>query len=354
MPSGWLTCGGIFDLAKKETEVAALEKQMEASDFWNDQEAAQKVIADCNALRAWTTPYADIKQRFEGVQELLPEAFASGDEEMIEEFLGELDAIETSIQDLEIRKMLAGELDGKNCFLSINSGAGGTEACDWALMLGRMYTRWAERRGWKVEEVDMVEGDVAGVKSMTLRLEGEFAFGYSKAEKGVHRLVRISPFDSSSRRHTSFASVEVTPEITDDIEVEVLPDQIRIDTFRASGAGGQHVNRTDSAVRITHLETGIAVTSQSQRSQHQNKDTCMKMLKSRLYEKEVFERETKLKKMSGDKMENAWGSQIRSYVFHPYTMVKDARTKVETGNVQGVMDGDLDPFVTAYLKECQG
>ncbi len=342
---------GYLGLAKKEKEVAELEKKMEAGDFWNDQEFAQKTIAECNKMRAWTTPYREIKERFSGVEEFLPEAFESGDEEMIKEFLEELDAIEKALQDLEVRKMLSGELDSKNCFLSINSGAGGTEACDWALMLARMYQRWAEKRGWKIEEVDLQEGDVAGIKSTTLRIEGDFAYGYAKAEKGVHRLVRISPFDSNAKRHTSFASVEVSPEITDDIEIEVASDDIRTDTFRASGAGGQHVNRTDSAVRITHIPTGIVVSSQSQRSQHQNRDTCMKMLKSRLYEMKVLEREAELKKISGEKMEIAWGSQIRNYVFHPYTMVKDTRTKVETGNIQAVMDGALDEFVTAYLKE---
>lgn len=283
--------------------------------------------------------------------ELLPEAFEIEDEGMQAELLVELDAIEIDLGNLEIKKMLSGELDSLSCFIDINSGAGGTEACDWAAMLARMYRRWGESRGWKVEEIDVVDGDVAGIKSCTIRLEGDYAYGYAKAEKGVHRLVRISPFDSGARRHTSFASVEITPEITDDIEIEITTDDIRIDTFRASGAGGQHVNRTDSAVRITHIPSGIVVASQSQRSQHQNKDACLKILKSKLYEQQVLERESKLKAIGGEKKEIAWGSQIRNYVFQPYTLVKDTRTKVEAGNIQAVMDGDIDSFVNAYLKE---
>lgn len=324
---------------------------MEATAFWDDNEKAQKVIAECNVLRAWTVPYYDIKRRFEDLQDLLPEAYETGDESFITDLVKELDSIEKELSDLEIRKMLAGELDNKNCYLSINSGAGGTEACDWALMLSRMYQRWANKRGWKVEVIDSVEGDVAGIKSVTFKLEGDFAYGYAKAEKGVHRLVRISPFDANAKRHTSFASIDVTPEITDDIIIDIRPEDLRVDTYRASGAGGQHVNKTDSAVRMTHIPTGIVVSSQSQRSQIQNRESCLKMLRSKLYEKEVTERETALKAMSGDKKEIAWGSQIRNYVFQPYTLVKDTRTKFESGNIQAVMDGDLDDFVNAYLKE---
>jgi peptide chain release factor 2 len=281
----------------------------------------------------------------------MPEAFESGDEALIDELLAELDVIDKGLADQEVRKMLSGELDPKNCYLSINAGAGGTEACDWALMLSRMYQRWAALRNWKVEAIDSVEGDVAGIKSITLKFTGEFAYGYAKSEKGVHRLVRISPFDSNAKRHTSFASVDVTPEITDDINIEIRPDDVRIDTYRSSGAGGQHVNKTDSAVRITHLPTNIVVTCQNQRSQLQNKETCFKMLRSKLYEIEVIERENALKSLGGEKKDIAWGSQIRNYVFQPYTLVKDTRTKVESGNIQAVMDGNLDEFVNAYLKE---
>ena len=324
---------------------------MEGTSFWEDNDKAQKVIEESKSLKAWTMPYNDLKNRFFDVKELLPEAFEMGDEELIGELVGELGRVDKGLSDLEIRKMLAGELDKKNCYLSINAGAGGTEACDWALMLSRMYQRWAALREWKVEVVDTVEGDVAGIKSMTLKFTGDFAYGYAKSEKGVHRLVRISPFDSNAKRHTSFASVDVTPEITDDISIEIKPDDIRVDTYRSSGAGGQHVNKTDSAVRITHMPTGIVVSCQNQRSQLQNKETCFKMLRSKLYEMEVNEREQAMKELGGEKKEIAWGSQIRNYVFQPYTLVKDTRTKVETGNIQAVMDGEIDDFVNAYLKE---
>ena len=349
--SACITCGGIFDLADKEKEVKRLESEMEEASFWNDQEAAQLVIEQCKALRAWTVPFHELKQSFGDVKELLPEAYECEDEELISEMMSELDRIEQHLADLELRRMLSGELDNKSCYIDINSGAGGTEACDWAAMLGRMYQKWAVSRGWKVETVDSVDGEVAGFRNITLRIEGDYAYGYAKAEKGVHRLVRISPFDSGARRHTSFASIDVTPEISDDIDIEIRTEDIRVDTYRASGAGGQHVNRTDSAVRITHIPTGIVVACQQQRSQHQNKDSCLKMLKSKLYEKEVTEREASLQALGGEKKEIAWGSQIRNYVFHPYSLVKDTRTKVETGNIQAVMDGALDPFVQAYLKE---
>lgn len=324
---------------------------MEESGFWDDNEKAKVIIAECNALKAWTTPFQSINTRFSSLSSLLPEAYEVGDEEFIEELLAELSQIEKLVSELEIRKMLSGELDSKNCYLMINAGAGGTEACDWALMLSRMYERWASKRGWAVEVVDVEDGDVAGIKSITLKFTGDFAFGYTKAEKGVHRLVRISPFDSNAKRHTSFASVDVTPEVTDDIEIELKPEEVRVDTYRASGAGGQHVNKTDSAVRMTHLPTGIVVSCQAQRSQLQNREACLKMLRSKLYQKEVEAREEKFKSMSGEKKEIAWGSQIRNYVFQPYTLVKDTRTKFESGNIQAVMDGGLDDFVNAYLKE---
>lgn len=325
---------------------------MEAPDFWDDNTRAQKVIAEFNQQKLWINPYNDLKRRFNDIRDLLPEAEECGDQALLKELTDELDAVDEGLADLEVRRMLAGEMDDKNCFLSINAGAGGTEACDWALMLSRMYQRWAARKGWAVEIVDTVDGDVAGIKSMTLKFTGDFAYGYAKSEKGVHRLVRISPFDANAKRHTSFASVDVSPEITDDITIEVRPEEMRIDTYRASGAGGQHVNKTDSAVRITHLPTGIIVSSQSQRSQIQNREYCYKMLKSKLYEAQVLERKKSIDALSSDKREIAWGSQIRNYVFQPYTLVKDARTKVEVGDIASVMDGDLDKFVNAYLKEC--
>jgi len=302
-------------------------------------------------LRAWTLPYRQLLTSFEDVSALLPEAFELGNEELLAELLNQLHVIDEGLNDLEIRKMLSGELDNKNCYLTINAGAGGTEACDWALMLSRMYSRWSTKRDWKAEVVDSVEGDVVGYKSITFKFTGEYAFGYSKSEKGVHRLVRISPFDSNAKRHTSFASVDVTPEITDDIVIDIRPDDVRVDTYRSSGAGGQHVNKTDSAVRLTHAPSGIVVSCQTQRSQVQNKETCYKMLRSKLYEIEVSQRENDLKEMGGEKKEIAWGSQIRNYVFQPYTLVKDTRTKIESGNIQAVMDGDIDLFVNGYLKE---
>ncbi len=325
---------------------------MEDPEFWADSDTAQNVIAKCNELKNWTVPYYELKSRFEDLHSLLPEAFEIEDEELQSDLLQELEEVEQGISDLEVRKMLSGELDPKNCFLSINAGAGGTEACDWVQMLARMYERWGGKKKWKVEVIDKVDGEVAGIKSITLKFSGDFPFGYCKAERGVHRLVRISPFDSGARRHTSFASVDVIPEITDEIEVDIKPDEIRVDTFRASGAGGQHVNTTDSAVRMTHTPTGVVVSCQSERSQAQNRATCMSMLRSRLYELQVMEREKALKdEVGSEKMEIAWGSQIRNYVFQPYTLVKDTRTKVQSTDINGVMNGDLDLFVNAYLKE---
>lgn len=323
---------------------------MASPGFWDDGDSAQKVIESCNALKNWTIPYQDLISRFSDVKELLPEAYALSDAELINELLESLAGIEKALGDLEVRKMLSGELDNKECYLEINAGAGGTESCDWASMLSRMYQRWAVKRGWKLEIIDRLDGEVAGIKSITLKLSGPFAYGYSKSEKGVHRLVRISPFDSNAKRHTSFASVDVTP-IVEDVEVEVKPDEIRVDTFRASGAGGQHVNKTDSAVRMTHIPTGFVVSCQSQRSQIQNRETCLQMLKSKIYERQVQERQAKLSSMGGEKKEIAWGSQIRNYVFQPYTLVKDTRTKFESGNIQAVMDGEIDDFINAYLKE---
>ena len=319
--------------------------------FWLDSEKAKEKIFQLNKLKMWTVPGGEIKRRFEDCESLLLEMSEESDALFYQELVDELFAIEAKLEELEVKRMLSGELDGNNCFLIINAGAGGTESCDWVSMLLRMYQRWALKKGWSVEIVDRLDGDVAGVKQVTLRVVGSFAYGYCKAEKGVHRLVRISPFDSNARRHTSFASVDISPEIEGNLDIEICPDEIRIDTFRSSGAGGQHVNTTDSAVRITHLETGIVVTCQGERSQLQNKETCFKMLRSKLYEKKILERDAKLKEIEGEKKEIAWGSQIRSYVFQPYTLVKDMRTKHETGNIQKVMDGELDEFVNLYLKE---
>lgn len=324
---------------------------MAESHFWDDAAAAKKIIDESTELKSWLEPLEKIKSSFEGAKALLPDIDPEKDADFYQEILKELSLAEKELEALEFRRMLSHPFDKKNCYLTINAGAGGTEACDWALMLSRMYSRWAAKRGWKSEVVDMQDGDVAGIKSVTYRLTGPFCYGYAKAEKGVHRLVRISPFDANAKRHTSFASVDVTPEIDDDIEVVVRPDDIRIDTYRASGAGGQHVNKTDSAVRITHMPTGIVVSCQAERSQLQNKEACMKMLKSKLYEREVEAREESLAKEAGEKKEIAWGSQIRNYVFQPYQLVKDTRTGYEVGNIEAMMDGDLlDDFIVAYLK----
>ncbi len=321
-------------------------------DFWNDQASAQKIIDQVNELKSWIVPYNQLNQRFSDTEALIPEAKDLGDDSLLEDLFNELKEIDKKVTSLELKKMLSGELDCKDCFLEINAGAGGTESCDWVHMLSRMYQRWALTKGWKVEIIDCLDGEVAGIKSITLKFTGDFAYGYTRSEKGVHRLVRVSPFDSNARRHTSFASVEVTPMITEDIAIEIRPEDIKIDTYRASGSGGQHVNKTDSAVRITHLESKIVICCQNQRSQIQNKETCMRMLKSKLYEREVAQREASIKQIQGVKQENSWGSQIRNYVFQPYTLVKDSRTGFEVGNVQGMMDGDLlDGFVAAYLKE---
>ena len=349
MQNVFLICGGIFDLDRKEGRVQELEKEMESPSFWENNDIAQQVISQCNELKSWTVPYKDVKRRFDDISSLIPEA--SECEGLFDELIEELDEVESIIEDLEIRKMLSGTLDNKNCYLSINAGAGGTESCDWVSMLTRMYQRWILKRNWKIDIIDCLEGETAGIKNITMKIEGAFAYGYCKAERGVHRLVRISPFDSNAKRHTSFASVDVFPEVTEDINIEIRSEDLRIDTFRSSGAGGQHVNKTDSAVRITHLPTGIVVTCQNQRSQIQNRETCIKLLKSKLYEKEIIEREDSMKAICGEKKEISWGNQIRNYVFQPYTLVKDTRTKHESGNIQAVMDGELDPFILKYLKE---
>ena len=281
---------------------------------------------------------------------LLEMAVSEGEEELLQEILDGVTSLTKEVDDLELSTMLNGEYDRFNVYLTIHSGAGGTESQDWAEMLLRMYVRWAERKGYKVEFLDYQPGDEAGVKSVTLQISGENAYGYLRSEKGVHRLVRISPFDASGRRHTSFTSVDIVPEIDDSIEVEIRSEDLKVDTYRSSGAGGQHVNKTESAIRITHIPTGIVVACQNERSQFQNRDRAMQMLKARLFEKYRQDQEAKLAQLKGEYTDIAWGNQIRSYVFCPYTMVKDHRTEAETGNVQAVMDGELDQFIEAYLK----
>lgn len=298
------------------------------------------------ALEEWKS----FNSRFEDSKVLLEMATDANDEGTFDEFKSELSSVEKIGQDLELKRVLNGELDANSTYLSINSGAGGTEACDWAAMLLRMYTRYADHHGFKTTVMDMTDGEGAGIKSCTLLIEGPYAYGYLKAESGVHRLVRISPFDSNARRHTSFASVFAWAEVDDDIQIEIKPDDLKVETYRSSGAGGQHVNKTDSAVRMYHLPSGIIVQCQNQRSQIQNREKALKMLKAALYEKEVEKRNQERDAMNSQKKANEWGSQIRSYVMHPYQMVKDHRTDFETNQVQDVMDGDLDGFIMSYLK----
>ena len=326
---------------------------MARPDFWDRQEAAQETIEKLKSLKKIVDPWHKCHQSVSDFGELLS-LLDENQEESFREMSREITAIEKEVENLEFQRLLSDPLDSHDAIVSINAGAGGTESCDWASMLYRMYVRWAEQHGYKVESVDMMPGEEAGIKNTTFMVQGPYAFGYLKAESGVHRLVRISPFDANKRRHTSFASVDVIAEVADLPEVEVKESEIRIDTFRAGGAGGQHVNKTSSAVRITHLATGLVAQCQNERSQFQNKQVAMKILKARLYEKLRQEKEKELKSRYGEKKEIAWGSQIRSYVFHPYTMVKDHRTGVETSNGQAVMDGDLDEFIHVYLKQTVG
>lgn len=323
---------------------------MSRSEFWEDAATAQIATRQASQLKACLEPYRQLERRLGDVAALLPEALLIQDTELTDSLIKELALVAPELEQLELRRLLSDPLDDKNCFLTINAGAGGTESCDWVDILARMYARWANRRNWEVQLVDRVEGEVAGSKSITYSFKGPLAFGYARVESGVHRLVRISPFDAQQRRHTSFASVDVTPEVEGEVEVELKSDELRIDTYRASGAGGQHVNKTDSAVRITYLADGTSVSCQSQRSQLQNKETCMRLLKAKIFAKRRAQKEQELKALAPDKREITWGSQIRSYVLQPYTMIKDARTRFETGNAQAVLDGDLDPFVVAYLK----
>jgi len=322
--------------------------------FWDDQAAAQKVIAEANRLKAAVNPAKAFNKELEDLRAMLELVDEMGDDPEAEiyqsELLDTVNVLEPKLDQLELASFLSGPHDACNALLTVHAGAGGTESCDWADMLLRMYTRWAERTGFSVEVLDIMPGEEAGISSATIRIGGPNAFGYAKAERGVHRLVRISPFDSNARRHTSFSSVDVIAEIEDDVDIEINEADIRTDVYRASGKGGQHVNRTESAVRLTHIPSGIVVTCQNERSQIKNKATAMRTLKSRLYEKMEDEKRSEMEKFYGQKGEIAWGNQIRSYVFQPYQMVKDLRTGVETGNVQAVMDGELDPFIHAWLR----
>lgn len=319
-------------------------------DFWNDQQAAQVVINEANGLKAIVNEYKDLVDTHENLDMTLELLREEPDEELQTELGNELTEFQQKMADFELQLLLSEPYDKNNAILELHPGAGGTESQDWGSMLLRMYTRWAEKKGFKVETMDYLPGDEAGIKSVTLAIKGHNAYGYLKAEKGVHRLVRISPFDSSGRRHTSFVSCEVMPEFNDDIEIEVRTEDLKIDTYRATGAGGQHINTTDSAVRITHIPTGTVVQCQAERSQIKNREKAMNMLKAKLYQLEIDKQQAELDAIRGEQKEIGWGSQIRSYVFHPYSMVKDHRTNEETGNTGAVMDGDLDAFINAYLR----
>ncbi len=341
--------GGVFDPAGLEDKIKKLEEKTYESGFWDDRENAEKVMGELKKLHGVYDPWKKLMSDFSDAYGLYEMAAEESDESLEEEISASVTALEREFEKLKLLEMLNGKFDKNNAFLTIHSGAGGTEACDWVNMLLRMYLRWCENHDFKVNILDLLEAE-GGVKSVTVQINGDYAYGYLQGETGIHRLVRISPFDSSKRRHTSFASVYCSPVIEDEIEFEIKPDDIRIDTYRASGAGGQHVNKTDSAVRITHIETGIVVQCQNERSQHKNKATALKVLKSRLYEYYSEMQEKEHEKHAQEKKDISWGNQIRSYVFHPYNMVKDHRTKYEVGNVQKVMDGDLDGFIESYLK----
>ncbi len=330
-------------------EISELDAKTMESDFYSDMEAAGKILQKIKGLKAKLERYDALHSFWEDLTTLVALAIEEGDASVLDEVKNGFKELSDNLNSMKLETLLSGKYDSSNAILTLHAGAGGTEAQDWCEMLYRMYTRWAERRGFKTETIDYLDGEEAGIKSVTFQIEGLNAYGYAKCEKGVHRLVRISPFDSSGRRHTSFASLDVMPEIDDSIEININPEDLKIDTYRASGAGGQHINKTESAIRITHIPTGVVVTCQNERSQHKNRDMAMKMLKSKLVEIAEREQKEKIEDIKGVQMEIGWGSQIRSYVFHPYSMVKDHRTNFETGNTGAVMDGDLDGFIDAYL-----
>lgn len=339
-----------LDLDALKEAVEKLDEQAAAEGFWNDVENSQKVLKKTSGIKAKIKEYEDLKSAYEEALLLIEMADEEQDETLFDEITKNIDTFISKCEAVRLSTLLSGEYDSNNAILTFHAGAGGTEAQDWVEMLFRMYSRWSERHGFTVKTLDFLDGEEAGLKSAVVLIEGLNAYGYLKSEMGVHRLVRVSPFDSSGRRHTSFASLEVMPEINDDIEIDISPEDLRVDTYRSSGAGGQHVNKTSSAIRITHLPTGIVVACQNERSQHQNREVALKMLKSKLMEIKEREHLDKIEDIKGVQMEIGWGSQIRSYVFMPYTLAKDHRTGFENGNINAVMDGDIDGFINAYLK----
>ena len=355
--NGWLSfeprsrkCGIVFDLEGKEAAIAELDKQTQKPDVWDDPESAQELMRKLSQQKGFVQPWQELRARIDDLEALVELAVEEEDASLEAEILAEAEHCDRQLDQLEAQATLSGEHDPLNAILSINSGAGGVDAQDWVDILLRMYLRWAEGHAYTYNIVEETPGEIAGTKNVTAIVSGLNAYGYLKAEAGVHRLVRISPFDSNKRRHTSFASVDVVPEIGESVEIDVNADDLKVETYRASGAGGQHVNKTDSAVRITHLPTGIVVQCQNERSQHANRRVAMNVLRSKLFDLARREQEEKLAELRGEQQKIEWGSQIRSYVFQPYMMVKDHRTEVETGNLQAVMDGDLDRFMTAYLQ----
>ncbi len=340
----------LFDIDKKEQKLKELEEMTNHTEFWNDQENSKKVLQEIKVLKDKLLSYNSVRKEMDDTNVLIELGEEENDETIIPEVKHSVKELSKNLEKIEIDNLLSDRHDNSNAIITIHPGAGGTESQDWAQMLYRMYSMWAEKNHYKLEELDYLDGDVAGIKSVTFSVSGRNAYGYLKGESGVHRLVRISPFDAGGRRHTSFASVEVIPEIDDDVQVDIDPNDLRIDTYRSSGAGGQHINKTESAIRITHIPTNIVVSCQTQRSQIQNRETAMKMLISKLMELKEKENKEKIEDLKGVQREIAWGSQIRSYVFCPYTLVKDHRTNFETGNVQAVMDGELNDFIDAYLK----
>lgn len=341
----------LFDIAKKKQQVEELEEQTKANEFWTDMEKSAKVLQEIKALKDKIDGIEKTKRLIDDTNVLIELGNEANDESVIPEIKQNVKTISKNIDKMEIENLLSGKHDKDNAIITIHPGAGGTESQDWAEMLYRMYSMWCEKNGYKLEELDYLEGDGAGIKSVTFSVTGSNAYGYLKSESGVHRLVRISPFDSAGRRHTSFAAVEVIPEVADDVNVEINPEDLKIDTYRSSGAGGQHINKTESAIRITHIPTNIVVSCQTQRSQIQNRDKAMKMLMSKLLELKEKENKERIEDLKGVQREIAWGSQIRSYVFCPYTLVKDHRTNYETGNVEAVMNGEINGFIDEYLKK---